>query len=227
MGEDIQIWMDRQFSYVNNPDKYGTRFVNQGLIDAVKDLKQYVLECKKKFQELKKEHKKKKNTDVHQLNNVNDQESVMTSNVNHDNEVVQSSRKRKRSVSAEEENARRGPTPRRNGYTVNPILSDEETYFYVLRYGETDVYKGGYATCVESRLAEINDTARRSLARKFPETHYLFNVIHTKRFETQQHAFNYEQNFFREIEVEEFVKRLDGEFYDIPNDTLHRILRDE
>ena len=134
------------------------------------------------------------------------------------------SHQRTRYVSTKEENTRRGPTPRRNGYTVNPILSDEETYFYVLRYGETDVYKGGYATCVESRLAEINDTSRRSLARKFPETHYLFNVIHTKRFETEQEAYNYEQDFFRKIEQEESVTRLDGEYYEIERDTLRKIL---
>jgi hypothetical protein len=230
MGEDIQIWMDRQLFYVNNPDNNGTMFVNQhqGLIDAVKDLKQYVLECKKKFQELKKEHKKKKNTDVHQLNNVNDQESVMTSNVNHDNEVVQShSRKRKRSVSAEEDNVKRGPKPRINGYTVKPVNSDQFAYFYIFQYGETDLYKGGWATIVDNRLKEINNTTIQALEKKFPETHEIFSCIYTKLFDSKSQAHEYEQNFFEKIELEDFVKRLDGEFYDIPNDTLHRILRDE
>ena len=119
---------------------------------------------------------------------------------------------------------RRGPKPRTNSYSVSHLLSDKESYFYLMKYGKTDVHKGGWSSCVEKRLAEINDTARKSLAKRFPETHCLFDIIFTKKFECQQDAYDYEQEFFREIEVEEFVKRLDGEYYDIPADTVNRIL---
>ena len=97
----------------------------------------------------------------------------------------------------------------------------------MLQYGKTDVYKGGWSSCVQSRLTQINDTSRRSLAIKFPETHYLFDIIYMKRFESQQKAHEYEQRFFGEIEVEEFVRRLDGEFYDIPSQTIDKIIRDD
>ena len=48
-----------------------------------------------------------------------------------------------------------------------------------------------------------------------------------KKFESQQDAYGYEQRFFGEIEVEEFVHRLDGEFYDIPSQTIDKILTDD
>ncbi len=238
MGNDLAKWMNKQITYLNKLDKYGDMFVNQHprLIEAVKYLQEYELESKKKFQELKKEHKKQTS---HQLNNVDlddnldaddiEQESLitMTSNVDDDQESVQSSRKRKRGVLEDLTTTRRGPKPRRNGYSVNDLLSDKETYFYILRYGLTDVYKGGWSSCVKRRIAEINDTARRSLAIKFPDSHCIFDVIYTKKFESQQDAHDYEQRFFGEIEVEEFVRRLDGEFYDIPSQTIYKILGDE
>ena len=97
----------------------------------------------------------------------------------------------------------------------------------MLQYGKTDVYKGGWSSCMKRRLSEINDTARRSLAIKFPDSHCIFDVIYTKKFESQQDAYDYEQRFFGEIEVEEFVHRLDGEFYDIPSQIIDKILGDE
>ena len=74
----------------------------------------------------------------HHLNNVDmddnqdAQESVitMTSDINNDQE---SSIKRKRGALEDSLTTRRGPKPRRIGYSVNDLLSDEETYFYLLK----------------------------------------------------------------------------------------------
>ena len=108
MGKDLKSWMDKQISYVNNPNKNGNRFVNQHtqMIVAMKDLDAYALECKK-LSKIEKRTQEKKKTDVYHLNNADldtdddiDQESVMTFNVNDDidQESVKSSRKRKRNV---------------------------------------------------------------------------------------------------------------------------------
>jgi hypothetical protein len=223
-------WFNNNRRYTKNTNnQYDSSFINR------------FLELKEKFLKLQEDERRLKKTIV-ELKNDNmstndvdmddddiEQESVitMTSNINDDQE---SSRKRKRGALEEDDvptTTRRGPRPRRIGYSVNDLLSDEETYFYLLQYGKTDVYKGGWSSCMKRRLSEINDTARRSLAIKFPDSHCIFDVIYTKKFESQQDAHDYEQRFFGEIEVEEFVRRLDGEFYDIPSQTIDKILRDD
>ena len=74
IGKDLKIWIDKQISYVNNPDnKYANRFVNKfpELIVAVKELKAYELECQKQQILIGIDHIKKLfNEYIHDVNHL-------------------------------------------------------------------------------------------------------------------------------------------------------------
>ena len=66
--------MNKQFTFVNNPDKNVNRFVNQDprLIEAVKDLEAYELECQKQQVLIEIDHIKKLfNEYIHDVNHLN------------------------------------------------------------------------------------------------------------------------------------------------------------
>ena len=74
MGNDLTKWMKNQISYVNNLDKYGNMLINQHprLIEAVKDLQEYELECQKQQYYIGIEHiKKLMNEYIHDINHLN------------------------------------------------------------------------------------------------------------------------------------------------------------
>ena len=82
IGKDLKIWIDKQISYVNNPDnKYANRFVNKfpELIVAVKELKAYELECQKQQILIGIDHIKKLfNEYIHDVNHLTEKWSRET-----------------------------------------------------------------------------------------------------------------------------------------------------
>ena len=157
-------WFKNNRTYIKNTgNKYDTCAINQfpELKNKFLKLQEDERRLKKTIVELKNDNMSTNDDDMDDNQDADeDQESLitMTSNVDDDNESVNSSRKRKRTRSLELEEdddprtTRRGPKPRRNGYTVNRTLSDKETYFYILRYGLTDVYKAGWSSCLKKDL---------------------------------------------------------------------------
>jgi len=74
MGEDLSNWMIIQKTSVNNPDNNGDRFVNKypRLIEAVKDLESYEIECQKQQYYIGIDHIKKIfNVYIHDVNHLN------------------------------------------------------------------------------------------------------------------------------------------------------------
>ena len=74
IGENLQKWMNILISYINNPDKNGDKFVNKypELIEAVKELEAYELECQKQQVLIRIDHIKKLfNEYIHDVNHLN------------------------------------------------------------------------------------------------------------------------------------------------------------
>lgn len=116
---------------------------------------------------------------------------------------------------------RRGPKPRKNGYTISDVLERRPSYFYLLKYGKTQLYKGGRSNCVKTRLKQINNASIRAHAKMFPETHYVYECIYEQRFDSEDEAHAFEQSFFKNLE--KHTNNVDGEYYCIPSDLLTKI----
>ena len=75
---------------------------------------------------------------------------------------------------------RRGPKPRKNGYTISDVLERRPSYFYLLQYGKTQLYKGGRSNCVKTRLKQINNASIRAHAKMF-QTHTMYMNVFTNK----------------------------------------------
>ena len=126
--------------------------------------------------------------------------------------------KQKRTTST---TTRRGPKPRKNGYTISDVLERRPSYFYLLQYGKTQLYKGGRSNCVKTRLKQINNASIRAHAKMFPDTHYVYECIYEQRFDSEDEAHAFEQSFFKNLE--KHTNNVDGEYYCIPLDLLKKI----
>lgn len=116
---------------------------------------------------------------------------------------------------------RRGPKPRKNGYTISDVLERRPSYFYLLQYGKTQLYKGGRSNCVQTRLKQINNASIRAHAKMFPDTHYVYECIYEQQFDSEDDAHAFEQSFFKNLE--KHMNNVDGEYYCIPSDLLTKI----
>lgn len=116
---------------------------------------------------------------------------------------------------------RRGPKPRKNGYTISDVLERRPSSFYLLQYGKTQLYKGGRSNCVKTRLKQINNASIRAHAKMFPDTHYVYECIYEQQFDSEDEAHAFEQSFFKNLE--KHTDNVDGEYYCIPSDLLSKI----
>jgi hypothetical protein len=115
---------------------------------------------------------------------------------------------------------KRGPPPRKKGYTVSSKSIDRVSWFYIMRWGNTDLYKFGYTSNISQRLKSINNTG--NIINKFDENYHLFHCIFKKEFKTEKEAYVFEQNVFNEVSLN-LCEHIDGEFYKIEFEKLKEV----